>query len=594
MLQFLTFDLMNLLLDRPIRKRHLWILSLVFMYGLHQTPNVQAQTRTESNTTPTWEQAIAAYAALAAAHPEDADLREFGTSDVGRPLHLFTVGPDTAALRILINNAIHPGEPCGVNASIQWATSLLEDPAGLPQGVHIGIVPMYNIGGGLRRNCCTRANQDGPEEYGFRGNARNLDLNRDFIKCDSRNALSFNQMFAQFLPDIFVDTHTSNGADYQATLTLITTQPDKLGGPLGAWLEAEFTPKLYDGMASRGEAMVPYVNSMQSTPDGGISDFLETPRYSTGYGALHHAIGFTTEAHMLKPFSDRVRATRLFLDVLLEAAVSESATLRTLKRAQHEAFLALAEAPVAWVLDTNAVDTLDFQGYEARYEWSNVTGERRLKYDHNAPFTRSIDYLHTFKASKFAPVPSAYVVPQAWRHVTERLQANGVQYTEVPQDTVLLLEVARIERHTALSRPYEGHHYRTIDAVERASEEVQLFAGDWVVPVDQASARYLVETLSPEGVDAFMAWNFFDSALQQKEYFSSYVFEETAEALLESDAALRSEFEAVRSAKERAGDAWNARQQLDWLYKRSDHFEQTPSRYPIFSIPKNQPLPFNE
>ena len=113
-------------------------------------------------------------------------------------------------------------------------------------------------------------------------------------------------MFAQFLPDIFVDTHTSNGADYQATLTLITTQPDKLGGPLGAWLEAEFTPKLYDGMASRGEAMVPYVNSMQSTPDGGISDFLETPRYSTGYGALHHAIGFTTEAHMLKPFSTRV------------------------------------------------------------------------------------------------------------------------------------------------------------------------------------------------------------------------------------------------------------------------------------------------
>ena len=183
-------------------------------------------------------------------------------------------------------------------------------------------------------------------------------------------------MFSNFSPDIFVDTHTSNGADYQATLTLITTQPDKLGGPLGAWLEDVFTPMLYSGMAERGETMVPYVNSIQSTPDGGITDFLETPRYSTGYGALHHAIGFTTEAHMLKPFPDRVQATQLFLEVLLEAGRSQSNTLREKKRAQHTAFLALDSASVAWELDTTAVDALDFPGYEARYEWSNVTGER--------------------------------------------------------------------------------------------------------------------------------------------------------------------------------------------------------------------------
>lgn len=594
MLQFLTFDLMNLLQDGPIRLRRVWPLVLGLMCWLDLSPHLRAQAPIESNTTPTWGEAIDAYAALAETYPEHAALNVFGTSDAGRPLHLFTLGPDTADLRILVNNAIHPGEPCGVNASLQWASALLENPEGLPQGVHIGIVPMYNIGGGLRRNCCTRANQDGPEEYGFRGNARNLDLNRDFIKCDSRNALSFNQMFSSFLPDIFVDTHTSNGADYQATLTLITTQPDKLGGPLGAWLEAEFTPLLYAGMAQRGEPMVPYVNSIEATPDGGISDFLETPRYSTGYGALHHAIGFTTEAHMLKPFADRVRNTRMFLEVLLEAAMSKAEALQERKRAQQEAFLALDNAPVAWELDTNAVDALDFPGYEARYEWSNVTGERRLKYDHDAPYMRSIDYLHTFKASQSAPVPNAFVVPQAWRHVIERLKANGVRYSTVPKDTLMLLEVARIDRHSALNRPYEGHHYRSIEAVSRSMEEVQLFAGDWVVPLDQAAARYLVETLSPEAVDAFMAWNFFDSTLQQKEYFSSYVFEETAEALLKSNPSLKSEFEAIRTSKGRGGDTWSARQQLDWLYKRSDHFEQTPARYPIFSIPKNQSIPFNE
>ena len=170
--------------------------------------------------TPTWAEAIAAYEQLHQDHPDATEFVEFGLSDVGRPLHLFTMGPSDAPLRILVNNAIHPGEPCGVNASLMWATDLLQ-PGRLPEGVHIGIVPLYNVGGGLRRNCCTRANQNGPEEYGFRGNARNLDLNRDFIKCDSRNALSFNAMFTDFDPDLFADTHTSNGADYQATMTLI-------------------------------------------------------------------------------------------------------------------------------------------------------------------------------------------------------------------------------------------------------------------------------------------------------------------------------------------------------------------------------------
>ena len=86
----------------------------------------------------------------------------FGTADVGRPLHLFTMGKkEGAQLTLLVNNAIHPGEPRGVNASIAWATDLL-DGGTLPDGVHIAIVPMYNVGGGLRRNCCTRATPERP------------------------------------------------------------------------------------------------------------------------------------------------------------------------------------------------------------------------------------------------------------------------------------------------------------------------------------------------------------------------------------------------------------------------------------------------
>lgn len=541
--------------------------------------------------TPSWSEAVEAFAALHEQHPKRTEFEEFGMSDVGRPLHLFTMGPEDAPLKMLVNNAIHPGEPCGVNASIEWATELLASNS-LPAGVCIGIVPLYNVGGGLRRNCCTRANQVGPEEYGFRGNARNLDLNRDFIKCDSRNALSFNAMFTAFDPDLFVDTHTSNGADYQATMTLITTQPDKLGGPLGTWLEGHLLPELYADMASQGVDMTPYVYSLGATPDDGIQDFLETPRFSTGYAALHHTLGFTTEAHMLKPFADRVEATRQFLAVLLEAGIRHTDQLRALRAAQDSVYRNNALHPVDWTLDTTAVDSLQFSGYEARYEWSAITGSKRLRYDHQAPWTRNIAHLHTFQPTQKEALPTAFIVPQAWRHVTERLDANGVQWQPIQRDTVLHLSVSYITEHTSSSRPYEGHHVRTLNAMNSAMEDVQVFAGDRVIPLDQPAARYLLETLSPRGVDSFFRWNFFDSVLQQKEHFSSYVFEDTAAELVEDNPALKAALDSANAAQQEG--SLSARAQLDFIYQRSPHSEGTAGRYPIYRIPAGQPLPLDE
>ena len=54
---------------------------------------------------------------------------------------------------------------------------------------------MYNIGGALNRNAYSRANQNGPKEYGFRGNGQNLDLNRDFIKMDAQETQSLVKLF---------------------------------------------------------------------------------------------------------------------------------------------------------------------------------------------------------------------------------------------------------------------------------------------------------------------------------------------------------------------------------------------------------------
>src|SRR5690606_23502574 len=156
--------------------------------------------------------------------------------DVGKPLHLLILSKDgvftpeearkAGKQILLINNGIHPGEPEGIDASMMLVRDILQRNA-LPQNLVICVIPVYNVGGMLNR-VVSRLNQNGPYQYGVRRNSRNFDLNRDFIKTDSRNSYSFQQIFNEWDPDVFMDTHTSNGADYQYVITLIEPQIDKL------------------------------------------------------------------------------------------------------------------------------------------------------------------------------------------------------------------------------------------------------------------------------------------------------------------------------------------------------------------------------
>ena len=276
---------------------------------------------------------------------------------------------------------------------------------------------------------------------------------------------------------------------------------------------------------------------------------------------------------MLKPFEDRVEATLHFLNVLLESSTRHAERLNLLRNAQDIAYREKIEHPVNWTLDTNSVDSVMFKGYEARYEWSNITESKRLKYDHNSPWERNIAHFHTFKPTQKASLPAAFIVPQAWRHVIERLQANGVTWRTVPADTTMEVLVTRIVEHTASAQPYEGHHLRTATTITSRTERVQLFVGDLVIHSDQRGARYLLETLSPQGVDSFFRWNFFDSVLQQKEHFSSYVFEETAERLLQGSSRLQWELDSAKDA-----GPMTSRAQLDFIYS----FLEAPKSFTLY------------
>ena len=560
-----------------------------------------------SNHTPTWESAVE-MAQVLAASDERAHLLQIGWSDVGRPVHaLVLAGGGAATLAeaadsedgiqsleawskerpkgealVLVNNAIHPGEPCGVNASLALASQWLQSPTTPEHPLFAAswvFVPQYNVGGASRRNCCTRANQEGPESYGFRGNAANLDLNRDFIKMDSRNAEAFVALFQAIDPDVFVDTHTSNGADYPYTMTLISTQADKAGPVIGPFIREVLEPAMFAGMDEQGWPMAPYVYSLGATPDDGIMGFLETPRYSTGYAVLFGTIGFTTEAHMLKPFQDRVKATHAFFEVLADWVHGHAEDIVSVRAAERARVAAAKSLPVRWELSAQR-DSLEFEGYTARREWSPVTHAPRLTYDQTKVWQKVIPFANRYQTSAVDRVPEAWVIPQAWRRVVNRLQANKVSMEALDRDTVMMLEVTRIESFRSAPRPYEGHHPISVDSVTQKIQPVQLYRGDWVIPSSQPAKRYLMEVLSPKGHDAFLHWNFFDAALQQKEHFSGYVFEDLAAELLANDEALRASFDAAR--EEHPEWLESPRDALQWVYERSPHHEGTANQYPVY------------
>lgn len=541
------------------------------------------------NTTATYEEVTAFYRTIADTYAQ-AELLDIGQTDVGKPLHLLVLSADgdfdPKSIKsknkavLLVNNGIHPGEPEGIDVSMMFVRDILKN-TNLPEDVVICIIPVYNIAGMLNRGT-SRANQNGPEAYGFRGSSQHYDLNRDFIKTDTRNAKLFQQVFNTWDPDILFDTHASNGADYQYTMTLIATQKDKLAAPVSAFMQDALVPTLYERMAESGFPMIPYVQTKGTTPESGLVDFLETPRYSSGYAALHHTIGFMPETHMWKPYEARVNSTYELLRHLLQTIVETKDELIHRRHLAKEHARRQTSFPITWYLDTTRVDTIDFLGYEALYKKSEVTGHDRLYYDRNKPKHMRVPYYHHYTDGLHITKPQAYIIPQAYEKVVELLQINGVNLTPLPQDTVLEAEMYYITSYETGRTPYEGHYMHHSVEVSPLTVERHFYKGDWLVQMDQIANRYIIETLEPQAPDSFFNWNFFDAILSRKEYFSPYIFEEEALRLLQEHPEWRSELE--KEKQNNPSLANDPRRQLDWIYQRSPYYEDTHLLYPIARI----------
>ncbi|MUU79490.1 M14 family metallopeptidase [Winogradskyella endarachnes] len=541
--------------------------------------------------TATYQQTITYYNDLAAQYPE-ISIKSMGKTDSGEPLHMVTLnmnGPEdtfenlrTNNRILLINNGIHPGESDGIDATMVLFRDFAQGKIEAPKNTIIVTIPIYNIGGSLNRNSTTRTNQNGPKSYGFRGNARNYDLNRDFIKSDTKNAKAFAQIFHLVQPDVFIDNHVSNGTDYQYTLTHLFTQHNKLGGPLGNFIHSEMMPQLEQKLQEKSWDITPYVNVFNRTPDSGFSQFLDSPRYSTGYTTLFNSLGMMIETHMLKPYKQRVIGTYELMKSMIEITEEQGDKITQLRTKQTSLWKAGDNYPLAWEIDTSKTSTLKFKGYEGEMIASELTGAKRLKYDKSKPFIKEITYQNYFKPTEEIVIPKAYIIPQGWYTIIDLLKINNVEFSQFKKDTLINVEAYKIGAFETRKKPYEGHYAHFNTNVNSKNKNITFRKGDYIVYTKQKAMRYLLETLEPSAPDSFFNWNFFDTILQQKEGFSPYVWEDKAEELLKNNPKIQMEYNIKISYEEDFANNWYA--QLDWLHKQSKHYEPAHLQYPIYRI----------
>jgi Zinc carboxypeptidase len=486
---------------------------------------------------------------------------------------------------VLVLNSIHAGEVDGTDATLMLLRDIaLTNRLDVLDGVTLVTVVVYNVDGHARRSAYNRPNQNGPEEMGFRTNARGLDLNRDFVKADAKETRALLALADAWKPDLFVDDHVTDGADFQAVLTVSYANEPVTPKPVGSWLK-EIVPKVLADVEEAGFAAgAAYVDLLDARdPLKGFDSSVFSPRYSTGYFPLRNVPSILVETHALKPFGDRVRSNEVFLRSLLDRTGREAkGLLAARERARSGARTAPAGSPVVVAAEGDPArpESVEFPTYAWMESVSPVTGRPVLRYDRTKKTTIRIPSLEHAKAAVTVPRPAAYLIPAGWGNVEERLKAHGIRYEKLPTARTLAVGTYRASGAVFGKASYQGR-VRVEAKIARAIETRVVPAGSLYVPLETELAGVAIALLEPESPDSLFAWGELSSCLEEKEYMDTRVLDPLAEEMLAKDPKLKAEWEEKLADPKFASDA---RARHRFFYRKTPYFDETVGLVPVFRL----------
>jgi hypothetical protein len=547
--------------------------------------------------TETYNQTIAYFKKLDSASAF-AKLVEFGESPQGRKLYCLIVNKNgfftplqvrhTSSPVIMIQNGIHSGEIAGKDASMILLREILieKKKINLIDNVTLLVIPIFNVDGHERRSPFNRINQNGPKEMGWRTTAQNFNLNRDYTKADTPEMRAWLKLYSRWLPDFFIDTHTTDGADYQYTITYGIDKHLTLFPKERKWIRKVFSPFIENFVRKRGFLISPYVGYVKGDFRNGIRDWIGSPRFSNCYATVQNRPGLLIETHMLKPFKDRVYSTKVLLEAVITLVNSHP---RELLKMNAEAdsfaidryFKKRKAYPVKFQL-TDKCDSFLYRGKKPLMVYSSLVDAKIRKYS-SENLNVKIPYYDYSKVADSVFLPSAYIIPYEYKNIATLMRLHGIKLYQAGRRLKAEMEVYKFKNVSFPSHPYEGRFSPSYN-YDVLKDTVQISAKDFIVPTNQRTIGLIAWLLEPKFVDSFVKWGLFNPIFERKEYFEIYSMEPIAQRMFDSDSLLRKEY--LRKVAEDSTFRKSVRARLNFFYEKSPYYDNHFNVYPVKRVLK--------
>lgn len=530
----------------------------------------------------------------------------FGKSGEGRDLPLLIAAeeeaftPDAAKSArkpiILIQACIHSGEPDGKDAGFALLRdiAITKTRAGLLEKVVVLFMPLYNADGHERASPYNRINQNGPEEMGWRTTTIYQNLNRDYMKADTAETRAWLSLWNRWKPDLFIDCHVTNGADYQYNITYQHEHHPGVPASVLDWERRVIDERVAPATEAAGNIVSWYLEFVDNRDFSlGIRDFNGSPRFSTGYLPLRNRPGILIETHMLKPYRPRVTGTYDFLRFTLEEVNKDpEGLLRIGKEADEEAlelgksYDAQREYPVDFELTDTAVP-YRFRGVESKVGLSEISGAAYVTFGAE-PVEMTVPMYNQLRVKAAVAPPLSYIIPGQWQEVIDVVNAHGLKVLRTTSPATIEIESYRFHDVQWPGGPFEGRQMPSF-RIESTKEQRTFPAGSVVIPLAQELARVAINLLEPAAPDSLVRWGFFNATFEQKEYGENYVLEKLAREMLSADPKLREEFE--RNLETEPAFAADSYERLQFFYRRSPYWDPQMNLYPVGRIVSDVELP---
>lgn len=571
-------------------------------------PWITATEKSGFETTPRYDETMSWFKKLADASPL-LTMISIGKSPEGRDIYMIIASTEkdvtAGALKksakplFLAQAGIHSGEIDGKDAGMM----LLRDIAfgkkkSLIEKVNFLFIPILSVDAHENASPYNRPNQRGPRDMGWRTNAQNLNLNRDYAKLDTKEIRAVVKVINDYDPLLYMDIHVTDGADYQYDITFGGLGEQSYSPGISHWLETTYKTYADNYLREQGHIPGPFLNTVNGYDfsKGNIA-FNGGPRFSDAYGIVRHMASVLVENHSLKPYKQRVLGTYVLLESTLQLLATDAASLKEISEKDKQS--RVSELPTEWKFpqmndaknvdigstkqaNKTVTDSLNLLAIDSRIQKSEVTNADYVEWL-GKPVTMKIPDYKPTGAAGFINRPKGYWIPSSCSDVIERLKIHGIKMEPIDQTKEVYVDMYRIVDHkfeddNHMFQPFEGH--MQVTGTTKTERRKQLFpAGSVYISTDQPLGDLAMLLLEPQSNDSYFSWGFFNTIFQRTEYIEAYIMEPMAKKMLDDSPALRKEFEEKKAQDKAFANDQNAI--LTWFYSKTKFYDDRYLLYPV-------------